>query len=176
MVAADEHAIAHEADVPVRVPGQLDDRPAVELAAFVKELGVARKAYERSERMSLLDQLVRDRRGNAVRHEPVGDPFRPVVRAPDALALRIVERALGDGRARLGGRTLGAADVVGVEVRDRNPLDAELAPGRRLDPEACVEERAADEVAVDVARAGGERERESADARGDFGDGYFETG
>src|SRR5262249_52843872 len=130
----------------------------------------------RRERVSLLDQLVGDQSGNAVREEPVGDPLRPVVRAPNALALRVVERSLRDGRAGLGGRTLGARGLGGVAVRARGAFDPELAPWRRLDPEACVEERSSGDVAVDVARSGREREREAADPRGDFGDGYFETG
>ena len=66
MVAADEHAVAEEAEVPVRVPGEIEDRPAVELAALVEQLRVAREADERRESMALLDQLVRDRLRHAV--------------------------------------------------------------------------------------------------------------
>ena len=176
VIAADQDAVAQVAEVPVRVAGQLEHAPPVQLASLVQQLGIVREADERGECVPLLDQLVRDRLGDAVRDEPVGDPLRPVVGAPHALALRVVERALVDGRARFRGSGLGAADVVGMEVRDRDPLDAELAPRRRLEAEAGVEERAVDDVAMNVAWPRRQRQRDPADACVELRDGYLDIG
>jgi len=60
-------------------------------------------------------------------------------------------------------RSRRTADVVGMEVRDRNPLDADRAPGRLAEPEARVEERPVHEIAVDMLRAGGQRQRQPPD-------------
>ena len=162
---------------PSAWPGQLEHRPAVQLASLVQQLGVAREADERGERVALLDQLARDRLGDAVRDEPVGDPLRPVRRAPDALALRVVERALVDGGAGLRGCGLGAADVVGMEVRDRDPLDRRArATAARSRPMPGVEQRAVDEVAVNVARPRRQRQRDPPDACVELCDGYLGVG
>ena len=149
--------------MPIRVTGQLDDRPACQLASLVEQLGVAREADERREGVAPLDQLLRDRLRDAVRHEPLGDPLGPVVRAPDALALRVVEPPLVHGGAGRLGCSLGAADVIGVEVRDRDPLDPELVPVRLAESDPRVEQRPVDHVAVDVLRPRRQRQRDPRD-------------
>jgi len=110
--------------------------------------------------MALLDQLVGTLGGDAVLGEPRRHALGPVVAAPHALALRVVEPALVD--RRIGGSSGGrrAADVVGVEVRDGDALDARGGPRHIAEAEARVEERAAREVSVDVLRAGRERQRQ----------------
>ena len=53
VVAGDQHAVALEADVAVRVAGELEHAPAVDLVAFAEQLRVAREADEGRERMAL---------------------------------------------------------------------------------------------------------------------------
>ena len=55
--------------------------------------------------------------------EPVGDPARPLLVAPDELALRVVQLALADRRTRQLGDVGRGANVVGVEVRHEDPRD-----------------------------------------------------
>ncbi len=112
--------------------------------------------------MTGLDQLVGNLRWNAVSHEPLRDPLGPVARAPDELALCVVEPALYDRRAGRLGSGLRPADVVRVHVRDEDADDRavdlreDLVPRRVHQPEAGVHERpavgASQEVAVDMAR------------------------
>ena len=59
VIAADQDAVAQEADVAVGVARKLEHRPAVQLASLVQQLGVVREADERGERVALLDQLAR---------------------------------------------------------------------------------------------------------------------
>ena len=53
--------------------------------------------------------------------------------------------------------------MVGVEVGDRDSLGTERSPARIAEAEAGVEDRAVDEVAVNVPGAGGQRERQPPD-------------
>ena len=88
-------------------------------------------------------------------------------------ALLVVELALEDGGARRLAGLGGAADVVGVEVRDEDPRDPQLLRERReglvavREREARVHERPAvvalEQVAVDVLRAERERPRQPRD-------------
>jgi hypothetical protein len=83
-----------------------------------------------------------------------------------------------DGRTRHGGRALGPADVIRMEMGDDDPRDRE--PPRKLDVElrglregeAGVDERPAvgalEEVAVDVPRPRRKRQRQPLDAVGDL--------
>jgi len=158
MVAGDEDAVAREAEVSVRVPRKLDNAPACELAAFVQQLGVGRVADERCERVPLSDQVCRDGVRDAVSHEPRSDPLRPVLAPPHPLALRVVQAALENGRAGLFRGARGAADMVGMEVGDRDPLDLDGTPRRLPDAEAGVEESPVHEVAMDMLGAGRQRQ------------------
>ena len=54
VVARDEHAVAQEADVPVRVARELEHLPAVHLVSLLQPLGVAREADERREEARLV--------------------------------------------------------------------------------------------------------------------------
>src|SRR5262249_55725462 len=94
----------------------------------------------------------------AVHAEPGGHSLRPVARAPDALALRVVDRALEHGCPGHGRRDRGTADVVRVEVRDGDPVDVQVLPGCAAEAEARIEERAVDDITVDVPRAGRQRQ------------------
>src|SRR5438874_7407071 len=136
--------------MPVRVPGQLDDAPAVEVAALVEQVRVERVADERRKGMALLDQVVGDGRRHAMGREPRRHPLRPVLAPPYPLALRVVESALEDGRAGHRGSRSRAPDVIRVEMRDRDPLHRDGAPGRVAESEPGVVERTVDEAAVDV--------------------------
>jgi DNA repair photolyase len=161
MVAADQHAVTEKAEMPVGVSGQLDDVPARKLASFVEQLWIERVADERRERMASSNEVVRHRLRDAVANEPRGHALRPVVRPPHTLALRVVEAALvhgSSGRRRGRGRT---ADVVRVEVRDRDPLDLDGVPRRVSEAEPRVEERPVDEVAVDMLRSSRQRQRQA---------------
>ncbi len=123
VVAHDEHPVADEPEVPVGVARQRDHVPSVDAVAFVQQLRVAIEADERQRlavtREHRLGHLGRD----AVQAEPRRDPFGPVVRAPHAVALLVVEAALVDGRAGHLPRHLAAPDVVGMEVGDHDPVD-----------------------------------------------------
>jgi DNA repair photolyase len=161
MVAADQHAVTEKAEMPVGVSGQLDDVPARKLASFVEQLWIDRVADERRERMASSNEVVRHRLRDAVADEPRGHALRPVVRPPHTLALRVVEAALvhgSSGRCRGRGRT---ADVVRVEVRDRDSLDLDGVPRRVSEAEPRVEERPVDEVAVDMLRSSRQRQRQA---------------
>src|SRR4051794_3771864 len=161
MIAADQHAVvAQETDVPVRMSWQLDDLPGGKRAALVQQVRAACIPDEGRERMALLDQLVGIFGRDAVLREPVRHALGPVVGTPDPLALRVVEPALVDRRAGRGSRGRGAADMVWVEVRDGDALDTCRGPRHVAEAEARVEERAAHEVAMDVLRAGRERQRQ----------------
>src|SRR4029077_4932837 len=118
---------------------------------------------ERRERVTLRDQVFRDRGGRSVQDEPGGDPFGPIVAPPHALALGIVEAALEHRRSGRPGCGLRSADVVGVEVGDRDLLRLHGAPGPVRAPEARVEQRPAREIAVHVLRAGRQGEGEPPD-------------
>src|SRR5439155_17545983 len=158
MIATDQHSVAEETEMPIRVPGELEHLPAVDLAALVEQHRVDRVADEGCERVTLGDEILRHRRGRSVPHEPVGHPFRPVLAPPDALALRVVETALVDRSPGAAGGRLGAPNVVRMEVGDRDPRDVRLAPRRLSKSEAGVEERSIREIAVDVLRPGRTRQ------------------
>ena len=151
------------------------DAPAVELVARIDERRVPREADEVGEHVAGLDQLVGDLGRHAVAEEPRRDLLGPVVGAPDLLALGVVEPALEDRRSRrLRGR-LGAADVVGVHVRDEDADDRavelreDLVPRRLHQPEAGVDERpavvSAQEVAVHVPGPARQRQGHAQDPR-----------
>ena len=140
--------------------GQLDDVPAGERAPVVEQVRIQRVADEGREGMALLDQLVGAVARDTVAREPGGDPLGPVLAPPHPLALRVVESALVHGGARGGGRSRSTADVVRMEVGDRDPVDRRRFPWRLADAEPGVEKRPVDEVAVDVLRAGGQRQRQ----------------
>src|SRR3954453_7585078 len=53
MVAADQDAVAEEAEVPVGVARQLDHVPPGERAPLIEEVGIERVADERRERVPL---------------------------------------------------------------------------------------------------------------------------
>jgi hypothetical protein len=55
VVAGDQHAVAQETEMAVRVARKLDDRPPAHLAALVEQVRIDRVADERRECMSLLD-------------------------------------------------------------------------------------------------------------------------
>ncbi len=116
------------------MPRQLHHEPAVEPAALVQQLWVERVADERRECVTLDDQVLRDGLGHAVPDEPPRHPFGPVFAPPDPLALRVVETALEHGRAGSPNRRCGAADMVGVKVRDGDPLDRQRRPRRLAEP------------------------------------------
>ena len=111
-VARDEHAVALEREVAVGVARHPVHAPAVDLVARLDERRVPREADEVGEHVAGLDQLVRELRRHAVADEPLRDLLRPVVGAPDALALRVVEPALEHRRAGRAAAACGAADVV----------------------------------------------------------------
>ena len=145
------------------------------MLARLDEDRVSLVADERPVHGALAGELGRDVVGRAVEPEPVDDPLRPRRVSPHELALRVVERALDDGRAgelvEIGGRT----DVVGVEVRDEDGRDTpacllELRRPRLLrvgQADAGVDERpavlAGQEVRVDVPRPSRQRQRDAAD-------------
>jgi len=158
VVATDENAVAEKSEMAVGVSGKLDDVPTLELTALVQELGVDRVADEWREGVALHDQVVRNGPGDSVPNEPGRHPLRPVFAPPHALALRVVEPALKDRCSRRLRCGLRAAHVVRMEVRDGDPLDLHRVPGRLSEAEAGVEERAVDQVAVDVLRSGRERQ------------------
>src|SRR6266545_1326001 len=164
MVAPDQDAVAQKAQVPVGVARQLDHAPVLQVAALVEQLRIDRIADERRERVTLHDQIVGHRRGNAMTDEPGRHPLRPVVASPDPLALSVVERALVDRGADYPRGVGGASDVIGVEMGDRDPLDVDGGPRRLAEAEPRVEERAVHEVAVDVLRSRGKREGQPLDA------------
>ena len=110
--------------------------------------------------MPLLDEVLDDRGRNSVAHEPRCDPLRPVVASPHPFALGVVEPTLEDRGAGGAGRRLGSADVVRMEVGDRDALDLHGLPGDVADAETRVEEGAVGQVAVDVLRPGRERQRQ----------------
>ncbi len=163
MVAADEDSVAQKAQVPVRVAGQLDHLPRLEQASLVQQLGVDGVADERGEGVALRDQVGDDRLRDAVPSEPLGDPLRPVLAPPDALALCVVEAALVHGSPGRGRGARRSSDVVRVKVGDGDPLDSRRAPRGVAHAEPCVEEGPVDEVAVDMLRPGRERKRQAAD-------------
>ena len=110
------------------------DAPAVDGVAGVDERRIPGEAHEVREHVAGLDQLLRHRRRDAVAEEPVGDPLRPVARAPHALALRVVEAPLEHGRSRRLRRRLGPADVIGMHVRDEDARDRSVDLGEDLLP------------------------------------------
>ena len=85
VVACDEDPVAQQADVPVRVAGKLEHRPAVDLVALGKPLGGPGEADEGPEGAATraaappLPAL-----GQAVPLQVLGEPLRPVGAAPDA--------------------------------------------------------------------------------------------
>src|SRR6266508_1407866 len=164
MVAPDQDAVAQKAQVSIGVARQLDHAPVLQVAALVEQLRIDRVADECRERVTLHDQIVGHRRGNAMTDEPGRHPLRPVVASPDPLALSVVERALVDRGADYPRGVGGASDVIGVEMGDRDPLDVDGGPRRLAEAEPRVEERAVHEVAVDVLRSRGKREGQPLDA------------
>ena len=134
MIGGDEHAVAEQAELTVGVTRCGDELPAVDVLAGLDEDRVALVADERPVDGALADELLGHVVGRAVELEPVDEPLRPVGVPPDELALRVVERALDDGRAgqlvEIGGR----ADVVGVEVRDEDGRDAPARLARARPP------------------------------------------
>jgi hypothetical protein len=147
--------------------------------AIADPLRVAREADEGAERGRLVPELCRDRLGEPVRLQIVGEPFRPVVAAPDALALLVVGGALKDLRSRQPLRVLASARVVRVEVRQEDPPDVDLAQNRRpallgvRQAQPGVDERpavaAGKQVAVNVPDAERQRERQAPDPAGKLG-------
>jgi len=182
-VACDEHPVAVEAQVPVGVSGRREHAPAVDLVTRVDERRIRDELHEIGEDVAGLDHLPRTFRWHPVTQEPLGDALRPVVGAPDALALRVVEAPLEHGRSRRACGGLGTADVVGVHVGDEDPDDGpvdlgeDVLPGRLHQPETGVHERpavlAAQEVAMDVHRPARQRQGEPQDPRLDL-DGFGE--
>src|SRR3989442_7591313 len=158
MIAADQHAVAEEAEVSVGMTRQLEHLPAVDLAALVEQHRVDRVTDEGRKRVALDDQIFRDRRGRPVPDEPGGHPLRPILAPPYPLALRVVETSLVDRGAGDSGGGFGATDVIRMEMGDRDAPDLRFGPGRVSEPEAGVEERPVRDVAVDVLRAGRERQ------------------
>ena len=130
MVRGDEHAVAQEAELAVRVAGRRDELPAVDVLARLDEDRVALVADERPVDGALADELGRHVVGRAVEPEPVDEPLRPRGVPPHELALRVVERALNDGRAGQLVEIRRRADVIGVEVRDEDGRDT---PSRLLE-------------------------------------------
>jgi DNA repair photolyase len=173
VVAGREDAAPQEAEVTVRVARQLDDLPSVDDVTVLERLGIARELDERRDGPALLDHLVGDQGRSAMDAKPARDPFGPAFVPPYAPALLVVEPALVDGRA--GGRSSDASapHVIGVEVRDHDPVDSLLQlgleqVGEARQAEARVDEQAAvltaQHVAVDMARRQRQRERDPADA------------
>jgi DNA repair photolyase len=163
VVPADQDGVAEKAEMSVGVARQLDDVPACKLASFVEQLWIDRVANERRKRVTPRDEIRRHRLRHAVTDEPRGHAFRPVLGSPHSLALRVVEASLVHrSPGRRGGRS-GTADVIRMEVRDRDPLDLDCVPGRVSQAEARIEEGPVDEVAVDVLRPGGQRQRQPLD-------------
>jgi hypothetical protein len=74
VVARHEHPVAMEADVPVRVAGQLEHAPAVDLVAFPQRPGCTGEADERPQPPRLVPQLRCERLGKVERQPP--DPAR----------------------------------------------------------------------------------------------------
>ena len=118
----------------VRVTGQLEHPPPVHLVVFLQPLRVAGEADERREDARLVAQLLRQRLREAVASEVVGEALRPVLAAPDGLALLVVTGALVDARARERLRVLPAAGMVGVEVRDDDAGDRGVELGQHRLP------------------------------------------
>ena len=147
---------------PSAWPGAATSSQPSRLVALAHEHRVGLVADEGRVDRARLDQLLGVRPRHAVREEPVRDPLRPLRRCPRRAALRVVELALVDGRARQRGHVGGRADVVGVEVRDE---DARDAPGRRPARPPSAPRRpgrpmpGVDERPAVVARAGGRRAR-----------------
>ena len=153
----------------VGVPRQHLDAPAVDLVAGVQELRVAHPVHGVHEAL----RLARDARdvlvGHAVRDPIVDEPLRVAV-APRVDTLLVVRAALQHRRAADGRNVGSTADVIGMHVRDDDPLEGRVElrehrlPALRglRDAEARVDERpavlGAEEVAVDVVEP--ERQRE----------------
>ena len=124
MIGGDEHAVLQQAELTVGVTGRGDELPAVDVLPGPDEERVALVADERPVDRALPDELRGDVVRRAVVLEPADEPFRPGGIAPDELALRVVERALHDGRAGQLVEVGGGTDVVGVEVRHEDRRDA----------------------------------------------------
>ena len=175
VISRDEDAVAHETELPVRVAGRRDQLPAVDVLACLDENRVALVADERPVHRALPDELGRDVVGRALQLEPVDEPLRPRGVSPDELALRVVERALDDGRTGQLVQVGGCTDMVGMEVRDEDRRDAPTGFGEGCRPgllcvgqaDAGVDERppglAGQQIRVHVPRPSGQRQRDAAD-------------
>src|SRR4051812_3138008 len=176
VVARYQHPVAEQAEVPVGVTRQMQHVPARNIVALLERLRVPGEPDHGPETGGLVPDRVRDRGRRPVQPEVVGQLSGPVRPAPDVLGARVVLPSLQHRRARRGRGRLGAPDVVGVEVRDDDAVDGrvelreELAPvllgagerNRGVDERPAV--LAAQQVAVDMPGAHGERGRESEDA------------
>jgi hypothetical protein len=172
VVGGDQHALPEQHQLAVGVTRGGNCLPAVDDVTGIEQVGVRPVADERPVGRSLLDQLVRHVRWDAVPAEPVDEHVAPVLTAPDERALGVVHPPLRDGRSGQLRQVGSRADVVGVEVRDDDPADrravqrSELgspAVARVGEPEPRVDDRPAalarEEVRVHVSRPVRERER-----------------
>jgi hypothetical protein len=177
VIRRDEDAVADQHQLAVGVAGRGHGLPTGEDVARVEEVGVRPVANEGAIGRALLDQLVRHVGRDPVTAEPLDEDASPVLPAPDERALRIVDPALRDGRARQLGEVRRCADMVGVEMRDHDaPNRLAVERGELVRPplprvrqaEPCVDHRptvlAGQQVRVDVARPVRERERDAADS------------
>ncbi len=115
---------------PSACPGAATSSQPSRCSPGLHEDRVSLVADERSVDGALSDELLGDVVGHSVELEPLQDPLGPGGIPPDELALRVVERALVDGRTRQLVQIGGRPDVVGVEVRHE---DAGDAPSRLLE-------------------------------------------
>ena len=159
----------------VGVPRRRQHLPSGDLVPGIDEDRVPGEPDEVGEDVSGVDQVLGDAGRHAVAQEPAGDPLRPVARAPDALALGVVEPSLQHGRSEHACGLLRPADVIRVHVRDEDPDDRSVELGRDLLPrrlrqsEPRVHEHpavlVAHEIRVDVARPARQRQGHAQDAR-----------
>jgi hypothetical protein len=94
VVGGDQHAVAEEHQLAVRVARRGDRLPALDLVTRVEQVGVGPVADEGPVARALLDQLVRHVRRDAVAPEPLHQHAAPVALPPDERTLLVVDAPL----------------------------------------------------------------------------------
>src|SRR6188472_2158968 len=175
VVGCDEHVVADEHQLAVRVAGCRDRAPSVDVVAGIEKPRIRLEADERPPEGTLLDQLLHHLVGHALTAEPVDEHVRPVASVPDEAALLVVDPSLRDGRPRELDEVRRRSDVVRVEVGDDDLRDRAGKPCQLARPpllgirqaEPGVDDRPAvvarQEIRVDVPRARRQRQRHTAD-------------
>ena len=160
----------------VGVSGQVEHLPTVQLAPGLEALRVAHEPHELHESPALLLERLDILLGRAVNPQVVGHPSLHAELPPGPDALVVVVDALEDRSAGQLGQICRRPDMVGMEMRDRDPLYRRVQAVQRPRPprprvgqaEPRVDRRPAagggQQVAVDVVDAQRQGEGLAADS------------